>query len=177
MTKTEAKTIVATLAKAYPASPVNTEHGEIWAASLEPFPYAHVAEAARKLLLTSKWFPALSELLAETVRVTDGLPDPEAAWLAALRWQRDGFPLEAKPHAAVMDAIRASGGTHSMKTAPAHEWKRMFDAAYTGIHQRAFQRMLEETLPAIEAETRKALKAGMGQLPAGLLPKTASVAS
>lgn len=176
MTNPEAKKILAVMIEAYPSAPITTATVDTFAAMLESYPRAHVAEAARRLMATSKWFPSIAELLAETVRVTDGLPDPEEAWLSALRWQRADFKPEAKPHQAVIDAVRASGGTFAMKTAPAHEWKRMFDAAYKGVHKIAFDRLLEVTLPEIEKATRAAIKSGMA-VPPGLLPKTAGAES
>lgn len=119
MTEDEAVGLVARLVDAYPGAKVRDGTVAVYAAALAPFDRAAVAAAVATHVATSKWFPAVAEVLALVAEAVVGLPEAGDAWRLVLDRMRETYPGHPAPDwrapVAVQRAAAALGGIHALR--------------------------------------------------------------
>lgn len=80
MNKGEAVKLISMLRAAWPRQEVLPETAEVYAAMLADLPFEEAKAAVTRLVQTSKWFPAISEIRERVAESRCALDPPELAW-------------------------------------------------------------------------------------------------
>lgn len=80
MTKGESMKLLAMLRAAWPRQEVGADTAEVYAEMLKDIPFDEASAAVRRIVQTSKWFPAIAEIREQVAESRSALDPPELAW-------------------------------------------------------------------------------------------------
>lgn len=165
MTKAEALSCVAMLAASYPRHALTPVNLNAYAVMLEDLAFVDVSEAVKRLVCTSKWFPAIAEIRTEVAEAKcSELADPGLAWAEVLamvsRCGYNGSPEWSSP--AMADAVAAVGWRHICIDENIASSRARFVDAYRASRLRAVdvQRLGTHRAPALASRGPALLEPG-----------------
>lgn len=157
MTKAETARLLAILQGAYPRQEIQPETLEAYSAMLSDLTYEAASSALKRILATSKWFPTIAEIRAETAEdFLDSLPDPAIAWGEVLRAiSRFGsYRTPEFEHYEIAAAVEAVGWQAICLDTAVMSTRKRFVDAYTAIRDRTLrgEQLGEFAGPRLKAE-------------------------
>lgn len=162
MNKSEALKCLAILKASYPRQEIGAATIEAYSTMLADVDFLAVQEAIKRLICTSKWFPAIAEIREEIAKgATAGLPPVELAWgevwKAISRYGMNRTPQFSCPEVAA--AVDAIGWRHICLDENVTSTRARFTDAYRAVRDGRMQvHQLGSHAPSNALPERKGLQ-------------------